>query len=594
MSSINQIASDLYKVMSESDERAVKPYDVKAEVLRQEGEIVWVKIPGGVDETPVQKTNNANPGDNVMVRIAGGRAWLLGNETSPATDDTVANAATQLAEGAGTLADLASQAANDAQVSAQIAYNYADQAKQGADRAGEQAQIATGYASDAKASAIAANIASNSALTQLSVVEDVASVLTWISEHGTYKLSADTAVISGKLYFTRSGTDPDYEYSLITEPTGNPHTNNYYEIDTLGDESVSNYISSHLALTNAGLWVVNDNSSYKILLASDGMKVYDSMGNLVSSFGESITFSSNRAQYIGGENAYIVFNPVTGAMTIGGSDLNISGNVTIGGRTRSLSEILSDMQSEIDGSIETWYYTGAPTLSNEPAVNWTTDAQKNQHLRDLYFDTSTGHTYRWAYENNQYKWIQIEDTEASAALALAQQAKDSADSKISDVVIEYAKSTSPTSQPTSGWSSNTPTWEEGKYIWQRTAKTVNGSTTYTYTCIQGAKGNTGDSGEDAVVLRIDSSRGTVFKNNQVSTVLTVTIFSGSDIINNLTALHSKFGNTAYLQWYWQKIDESDYGIIVSTDHKLSNDGFTLTLTPDEVDVKVTFRCELLI
>lgn len=101
-------------------------------------------------------------------------------------------------------------------------------------------------------------------------------------------------------------------------------------------------------------------------------------------------------------------------------------------------------------------------------------------------------------------------------------------------------------------------------------------------------------GEDGIVLRIDSSRGTVFKNNQVSTVLTVTIFSGSDIITNITQLRTKFGQNAYLQWYWLLMDESDYGIIIATDSKLSNDGFTLTLTPEEVDVKVTFRCELIV
>ena len=103
----------------------------------------------------------------------------------------------------------------------------------------------------------------------------------------------------------------------------------------------------------------------------------------------------------------------------------------------------------------------------------------------------------------------------------------------------------------------------------------------------------GPAGEDAAVLRIDSSRGTVFKNNQVSTVLNVTIYVGSDRITNITQLHERFGSGAYLQWYWQRSGDSDYGIIISTDSKLSNDGFTLTLTPADVDVKVTFRCELI-
>ena len=69
---------------------------------------------------------------------------------------------------------------------------------------------------------------------------------------------------------------------------------------------------------------------------------------------------------------------------------------------------------------------------------------------------------------------------------------------VSNVVVEYAKSDSATSQPTSGWSTNTPVWEEGKYIWQRTGKTINGTTTYTYTCIQGAKGETGEQGPQGI------------------------------------------------------------------------------------------------
>ena len=105
--------------------------------------------------------------------------------------------------------------------------------------------------------------------------------------------------------------------------------------------------------------------------------------------------------------------------------------------------------------------------------------------------------------------------------------------------------------------------------------------------------NDGTDGEDAAVLRIDSSRGTVFKNNAVSTVLTVTIYSGSDRITNISELRARYGAGAYLQWYWLKMNEEDYGIMVSSDEKLSNDGFTLTLTPDEVDTKVTFRCDLI-
>jgi hypothetical protein len=112
-------------------------------------------------------------------------------------------------------------------------------------------------------------------------------------------------------------------------------------------------------------------------------------------------------------------------------------------------------------------------------------------------------------------------------------------------------------------------------------------------------GQVDDSVEDAMkdatpaVLRIDSSRGTVFKDNQVSTVLSVSIHYGSQIIENNTALRATFGATAHLQWEWLRMDEDRYGVISADDTRLSNGGFTLTLGPADVDVKVTFRCTLI-
>ena len=101
--------------------------------------------------------------------------------------------------------------------------------------------------------------------------------------------------------------------------------------------------------------------------------------------------------------------------------------------------------------------------------------------------------------------------------------------------------------------------------------------------------------EDATpaVLHIDSSRGTVFKDNQVATVLSVSVHYGKQIIENLTALRATFGATAHLQWEWLRMDEDRYGIISADDTRLSDGGFRLTLGPADVDVKVTFRCALI-
>ena len=117
--------------------------------------------------------------------------------------------------------------------------------------------------------------------------------------------------------------------------------------------------------------------------------------------------------------------------------------------------------------------------------------------------------------------------------------------------------------------------------------------------IQLVVGTVDDSVEDAMqdatpaVLRIDSSRGTVFKDNNVSTVLSVSIHYGKQIIENITTLRATFGATAHLQWEWLRMDEDRYGIISSDDSRLSDGGFRLTLGPSDVDVKVTFRCALI-
>ena len=110
----------------------------------------------------------------------------------------------------------------------------------------------------------------------------------------------------------------------------------------------------------------------------------------------------------------------------------------------------------------------------------------------------------------------------------------------------------------------------------------------------GKDGKDGKNGIDATTLRIDSSRGTVFKNNEINTVLTVTIYKGDKRITDITALHEEFGGSAYLQWYWQRLGEDTFGVILTTDTKIGDSGFSLTLTPAEVDTKVVFMCELIV
>lgn len=97
---------------------------------------------------------------------------------------------------------------------------------------------------------------------------------------------------------------------------------------------------------------------------------------------------------------------------------------------------LKELQDQVDGNITTWFYSGVPTDGNEPAKNWTTDNEKNNHLGDLYYDKDTGYAYRYSLDNSVYGWIKITDNDVTKALAIANNAKDVADSKRRVFVVE--------------------------------------------------------------------------------------------------------------------------------------------------------------
>ena len=134
---------------------------------------------------------------------------------------------------------------------------------------------------------------------------------------------------------------------------------------------------------------------------------------------------------------------------------------------------------------------------------------------------------------------------------------------VTDVAVYYALNNSETVPPADddpGWSLEAPEWTEGMFMWQKTVTTYASGNVKTSspTCLSGA---VGADGEDAVLLRIDSSRGTVFKNNAVTTVLTVIIYKGSQRITTAEQMKAVFGSKARIEWEWQRVDEDRYGVI---------------------------------
>lgn len=98
---------------------------------------------------------------------------------------------------------------------------------------------------------------------------------------------------------------------------------------------------------------------------------------------------------------------------------------------------LGELQDQIDGQIETFYYDYEPTLQNKPASAWTTTEERKKHEGDLFFwkpDKSTGkggYAYRFFYDSSvsKWEWVLVQDTDITKALAAAQNAQDTADHK---------------------------------------------------------------------------------------------------------------------------------------------------------------------
>ena len=259
-SEFNKTVRDFANSLKNATPNKTSPYDTPAVVKRVDGDTAWVHIEGGVDETPVKLTTNAKKGDIVQVRIAGGTAWLTGNATAPPTDDTKAIEADDKAEkvkviaiDAKELADSAAEFANDAKASA------------------ESAAADAGIARDA----------AKSALTGLSTVESVVDVVNWFAEHKT--ATEDTTVDSSKTYYIYNASTGLLE-RVTPEGTENPSEEGWYELT----KAISDYVSSHIALTNEGLWVVKDDNSYRLLLTSEEIIIKDEDDNNISVFGKNI------------------------------------------------------------------------------------------------------------------------------------------------------------------------------------------------------------------------------------------------------------------------------------------------------------------
>ena len=347
--SINGLTNTLMEAINNKNKKETKPYDVRAEIRNIKDGVAYVHIPGGVDETPVDLTVNAQIGDIVQIRVSGGRAWITGNATAPPTDDRRANQAYGVAQEAGNSASAAARAADNALIFAEQAEEAAGAATAILDdmeEAAEQAETSlTQIFADtklAKDSAETAQNAASTAVNGMGLVQRVVDVANWIADHGTYKLTTDTEPIEGKFYFIyNSSTDT---YSIATPREGdNPSELRWYEMGSI-DESVSNFISTHMVLLNDGLVLQNGTTRLYldttqqnpgVRIETNGQQVaYYGKGAIIGNENEvhikvtddRLSFFDKQKKevaYVDGQKLHITQTVVLQQMDIGDSDLGV-------------------------------------------------------------------------------------------------------------------------------------------------------------------------------------------------------------------------------------------------------------------------------
>ena len=101
-------------------------------------------------------------------------------------------------------------------------------------------------------------------------------------------------------------------------------------------------------------------------------------------------------------------------------------------KTGTLEAEIESLKKQSDGSIDTHFGTTAPTLDNEPAVNWNTDELKNEHTGDIYYNNTTGEAYRFSYDpqTSTYFWVELTDSALTDALEKIAKLEEAIDGKV--------------------------------------------------------------------------------------------------------------------------------------------------------------------
>lgn len=189
----------------------------------------------------------------------------------------------------------------------------------------------------------------------------------------------------------------------------------YMTEDPQDDGSVIYYMHNKPTLEESDIvWKL---TAEAIGISTDGGKTYpygftvtgEMITRLLYAEGINASYINAGALIVRDTNGKIIFSA-----DIDNNQIVIDGaSVRIG--ASHLDGLLNSMQGQIDGNINTWTGTPAPTLSNYPANEWLTDTEMSKHVGDLYYDGNS-HAYRFRNDGKGYYWERLKDTDVTKAL----------------------------------------------------------------------------------------------------------------------------------------------------------------------------------
>lgn len=436
MAKLDSLISDFAKTIKASNDKKTTPYDTPATVTRVDAEnrIVWVHIDGGVEETPVRMTVNAEPGDNIQVRVSGGTAWIMGNATSPPTSDAKAIAVQSQLNGlASAFVDNSRIVNSDIEGLKARNSTIEDSVVKNSEILNTHTENFVGINSEIE------DVKAKNAVIENAVIENSEIIDSHIEKFvvidGVVQgLQATDAVIQGKLTAAEADIG-DLKADKADIDLLNVNNawieNGVMKKASVFDENVFDLSGDHATLAKidaSKINVANLNADNLIVRRINGQPV---VGGYTLISPSSPSYSTKNPQELGWYefvNAQFVLSTdttvdLTKAYYQEGNEVSLYDQTYI-------DNLKNGLQQQIDGAVETFTGTTVPTLVNYPYTDWYDTSvtpvhdERARHVGDIYYVINEavdedGYCYRFAFDEttHSYNWVLIKDSAVTRALA---------------------------------------------------------------------------------------------------------------------------------------------------------------------------------